>query len=285
MCNKRNIWGDWGMRKEFFDSKRRFINKWDMYRLLSGRAVKSCRIPETRCCTPKVLHNFLNRFGSVYVKPIAGWGGERISRLEKEGSLWRWSRQGESQQMLKDWKSIEEFFLPLHPSDKYIVQQTAPLLTFEERPFNIRVHMQRTMDDSWIYAGELVRIGGPGSIVSNTQISDGTVVPLSRIVSHFETDASSFFKTLQEVGEQICRLLDTIYPFNEVGIDLGLGQKKELWLIEVNTDDAQGGPSHELFAQLPDLTVYEQIRRRYASRVGVPHWLQDYLFGEEKRGN
>ena len=39
------------------------------------------------------------------------------------------------------------------------------------------------MDGSWTYAGDLVRIGGMGSIVSNIEISNGSVKPTDEVIS------------------------------------------------------------------------------------------------------
>ena len=39
------------------------------------------------------------------------------------------------------------------------------------------------MDGSWTYAGDLVRIGGIGSIVSNIEISNGSVKPTDEVIS------------------------------------------------------------------------------------------------------
>jgi hypothetical protein len=54
-------------------------------------------------------------------------------------------------------------------------QQAAPLLFFEGCPFDIRTHLQRDVEDQWVYAGDLVRVGGNYSIVSNVAISNGKV--------------------------------------------------------------------------------------------------------------
>jgi hypothetical protein len=60
------------------------------------------------------------------------------------------------------------------------------------------------------------------------------------------------------------------YEFDEVGIDLGLHKTGSLWLFEVNTNDAMGSPSHELFANLPDKRIYEQMKHREEDRKNEP---------------
>lgn len=66
-----------------------------------------------------------------------------------------------------------------------------------------------------------------------------------------------------------------------MGIDFGIDELHNLWVIEVNTDDALGGPSHDLFAQLPDPTLFEAIQARAARHTAdILNFLLHDVLGE-----
>ncbi|MBN2910878.1 YheC/YheD family protein [Polycladomyces sp. WAk] len=269
------------MKPAGWDPERRFLNKWGMHLLLSEQRDAPCHLPETHLLDETTLHRLLQRYERVYIKPVAGFGGSRISLVEQQASQIHWTRQETGQQlMFPDWLRFWPVFSSSHPkSDNYIAQQAAPLHTYQNRPFDVRVHLQRDTDNHWVYAGDLVRVAGSGGIVSNVGITGGEVIPTERVLQALGL-AETTHHSWRAIADWVCRSLDTVHRFAEVGLDLGVDGNGQWWLLEVNTNDAWGGPSHELFAQLPDTKQYQEIRRRYARRVGVPQWLQDIVFGQ-----
>jgi YheC/D like ATP-grasp len=246
------------------DADRGAFDKWQMYRFLRGKQIGPCSVPHTRPLTEKGLINFLDRFRRVYVKPTSTWGGSNIVLVTRDESSIKWTSQTTPPRSVEISSVLEHYH-----SVPAIVQEAIPALTYHGCPFDIRVHMQRDIDDKWIYAGELVRVGGAG-IVSNVAISHGKVLPLSVVISQVSpmNDAGfeDFKNHLCEIGYQICKLFDPYPQIDEVGIDLALDSSQHLWLIEVNTNDSLGGPSHELFRQLPTQDVYQAIQHRANAR-------------------
>lgn len=246
------------------DSERAGFDKWQMYKLILGKNIGSCSIPKTKRLTASNLNRFLDVFQRVYIKPIGTWGGTNISLIERDNTSIVWTAQGE----LATSSDFDEI-LQYYDGIPAIVQQAIPALLYHGCPFDIRVHMQRDVNENWVYAGELVRVGGPG-IVSNVEISNGRVLPLSPILDELlpikQVECEVLQRSLTEVGHCICKLLDQHVGIEEVGIDLALDAFQRLWLIEVNTNDAFGGPSHELFRYLPTQNIYDEIRQRASLR-------------------
>ena len=108
---------------------------------------------------------------------------------------------------------------------------------------------------------DLVRIAGTGSIVSNIEISNGSVKPTEEVISIVSPDPNYQLLTnrLKAASMEICDLLDQYHFFTEVGFDFALDHSGNLWIIEVNTDDNQGGPDLYLFSLLPDQSAFDQI--------------------------
>lgn len=269
-----------------WDPERRFLNKWGMHLLLTKQQEAPCFLPETCLLEEVALRQLLQRYGRVYIKPVAGFGGHRISLVKRLANKIHWTRQETGEHlMFPDWHRFWPIFSSTHSdSDTYIAQQAIPLRAYQNRPFDVRVHLQRDTDDHWVYAGDLVRVAGSGGIVSNVAITGGEVVPTERALKALGLE-DGIRQTWRKIADWVCRSLDAFYRFDEVGLDLGVDEKERWWLLEVNTNDAWGGPSHELFAQLPDSALYEEIRLRYARRVGIPQWLQDIMFGSSDPTN
>ncbi|UOF89243.1 YheC/YheD family protein [Fodinisporobacter ferrooxydans] len=277
------------MPKAWLDPERGFLNKWEMYKALKDENIGPCKLPVTEPFNISALQHMLNRYPSIYVKPAGTWGGRGISRIDIKNDAFLWTLQtalqGNSLQMFE---SISDLYhaLQLAYQDQFcIVQQAAPLVAYEGRPFDIRVHMQRETDENWAYSGSLVRVSGTSAIVSNVEISEGSVLPVeqaaAKVLQYKTPKIRRLKKSLEQTGFHICRLLDSYRIFNEIGIDLGIDPNGQLWLIEVNTDDAICGPSHDLFAKLEDKTMYNLIQQRYNNRqLQKTKWLFQLLFAD-----
>lgn len=256
------------MARGVIDPNRGSLNKWEMYRVLSDADLGPCRLPATFVWHPDTLPRYLWRYRSMYIKPLDAWGGHGVCVMEHAGSTTRWIRQDRTDTV----PSLPELCVMLaqvYPPGAAIVQQAAPLCRIDKRVFDIRVLMQRSATDQWVQGGMLARVGGENSVVSNVQRSGGSVTTVKAALRRAlppeqctPTKLKRMRADLYQVSSGICRILEPYRHFNEVGLDFGVDGEGQLWLIEVNTDDALGGPSHALFAQLPDKRVYQQIERR-----------------------
>lgn len=244
------------------------FNKWQMHRVLSGEDIGPCQLPETRLWHPQTLLPFLDKHAEVYIKPLHTWGGQNVGVVKLRGSELQFTSGGQS----RSYASGSDLILALltvYPPLGAIVQQAAPLCRYNGRVFDIRVLMQRNEEDKWVTAGMLARVGGEGAVVSNVRASRGTVQEVNHTLRRALPRAAATVKQRQRIkaalrsaSERICNLLSPYRWFSEVGLDFGIDQSGKLWLIEVNTDDAVGGPSHALFAELPDPRLFLEIEER-----------------------
>ncbi|QQE78745.1 YheC/YheD family protein [Alicyclobacillus sp. SO9] len=263
------------MPRAQLDVQRQGLNKWEMHKaLLNGLSNKtdcsSFRIPETKLGTPGNLADMLRNHQTVFIKPVNAWGGSGITRVDVDTShpvLYRWHKQGDKQVLhIDSVGKVIERFLSSYTAQPVIVQAGAPLATLDERPFDIRVLMQRNDEEDWVYSGAVGRVGGAGSVVSNIALSRGHVMDLKELCHELNCKQKvqqTLSENLQETGYAIAKIVEQYRDFFDIGIDVGLSSNKSLWLIEVNTDDALGGPSHELFAQLPNRDLYDEIQNRH----------------------
>lgn len=204
---------------------------------------------------------------------------------QPQNSTYLWEQQGLPTITFTTLTQLLHHFISTYAGIQCIVQAAAPVLDFHGRPFDIRLLMQRDSEDLWVAAGSVVRVGGTRSIVSNVGISNGEVLDLRTLCTELKIRPShrvQLEQRLEHTGFAICTLLEEYRHFNEIGIDFGLAKNRKLWIFEVNTDDAVGGPSHELFAQLPDSKVYDDIEARAARvRLETVRLLFEEFFGSE----
>ena len=243
------------------DPEREFINKWEMYKLLTLHSIKNIQIPETRLFAKDSLASMLTDYPLLYIKPIATWGGKDISTVRKNGSFFEWAIQGREVVVFKGFEETYDQMDQFYHDKNAIIQRGIPAIYYDGRPFDIRSHLYKEMDGSWTYAGDLIRIGGKGSLVSNIGISNGSVKPVDEFIPLLFLKQDHHFskEILKTVSFEICKILDQYHFFTEVGLDFALDQNGNLWSIEVNTDDLKGGPDPELFSLLPDQSAYERI--------------------------
>jgi YheC/D like ATP-grasp len=258
-----------------FDEQRKYFNKWEMHKLLSAQRVDACGLLDTCMYSRKNIIDMLRKYKDVYLKPIDGWGGKQISRIHvKEGGrdlFWETATINVVRRF-PDILRLEQALFRVHPNSNCVIQQTAPVTRSNGKPFDIRVHMQKDDLYQWVFAGAVVRTSGTSRLVSNVGISQGSLQSVPSILKKLFPNAVKLHvqvkESLCDTGYQVCHALDQYQDFEEVGLDLGLDKKGQLWLFEVNTNDKMGTPSHELFR---GMSVYEEMQHRFKARSEAPH--------------
>lgn len=260
-----------------FDDVRLYLNKWQMHLALTDAHIKYLHIPECRllCHTTE---DWMEEFPSWYIKPIDTWGGHSITKLEKQTGHWTANTIASETLRFDTTQQAMSYIHSIYVPSQTIVQREAPVAAFGQRPFDIRVLCQREETDAWLIAGWLARVGRVHGIVSNIGTGQGQVLTTHRLLVQLYQNEKLVRRVkhrIRRISLAICQVLDTYHPFDEVGIDFGLGTHGEVWLFEVNTNDRLGGPSHELFRHLPNPSLYKAIESRADARRHK--WLEQFV--------
>ncbi|WP_112180529.1 MULTISPECIES: YheC/YheD family protein [Paraliobacillus] len=251
-----------------FDKQRLFFNKWEMYKLLAQYDLPF-QMPYTAIFSIQSFDQFTSRSIPFYVKPVHTWAGLHITRITPFYNGYHVKQQNGSEETLPTKQALWQKLAQYYQNTLAIIQQQAPTIAFNSRAFDIRVHLQRDEHGQWLYAGDLTRIGGEKSIVSNHFTNGGGVVETEFVLQHLfrYSKGNKVLRTLANATFAISEVLDSQYPFVDIGADFGLDRNGNLWLFEVNTNDAKGRPAYDLFKKLPDKNVYKQMiamdKRRY----------------------
>ena len=264
----------------------RVSSKWAKTKAILQNHALSVYVPDTRKYGLTTLKEMLKLYNMVYIKPDRGTYGSGVMRVEQrvvtlssnqsidiaeeiEGS----ERESKLMYLLRYRKSAEVFFsleeldtalMKLIQDRPYLIQKGIELLTHKGRPFDLRVLTQKNLDGVWETTGMLGRVAAPHKIITNYH-SGGRIMSVSAVLEgHMNAyEIESTINQLKALGILIARQLERVYPgIKEIGLDIAIDSRHDLWLLEVNTL-----PSIIVFKLFPDKSIYHKIHR-YAAAYG-----------------
>lgn len=188
------------------------------------------------------LSNFLNKYGSVYVKPDLLYKGEGLIKVSKTQQGYFISHHRHSVFTSKNTTILEDI-IPLMEdfgdiSSSYVIQKSIDIARFFGNPFDVRIMLQKNCLGEWEITGQLARIGAEGCPITSPR-SGGKVLNLEdTLLASFNGQSEkvdSIIKDINKYSITIGQLLEKKYGLlGELGIDLGMDKKGQIWLIEVN---------------------------------------------------
>lgn len=216
-------------------NKINFFNKWDLYNLLKQSELNPY-IPETFLYDQASVSELLEKYHVVYVKPIYGFKGKSVYRVDKtiHGDV-RISlhslaprficRQHESYQ-----KKLDELLV----TENYMVQQGIFIRQLNRRYFDIRVLVQKDISGEWTVSTLACRVAYEHYF--NTSMCEfiydaAEIIPI--LLSQDKTD--EFVQSLHQVSITAAQVAETqIGSLGELSVDFALDEQGKLWIIELN---------------------------------------------------
>ena len=228
----------------------------------------------------------LSLYDMVYIKPDRGTYGNGVMRAEQRTVLLRSKKQENPTETPEDtdtqtklmyilrygksaevFSSLEELHSALIKSIRtqaYLIQKGIDLLTHTNRPYDLRVLTQKNPDGYWETTGMLSRVAAPHKIITNYH-SGGRIMSVKAVLQdHMDAlEIESTKDHLKSVGVLVARQLEKNYPgIKEIGLDIAIDHRHDLWLLEVNTL-----PSIVVFKLFTNKSIYRKIHR-YAAAYG-----------------
>lgn len=214
-------------------------------------------LPDTRKATLSNMKTMLRLYGSVYLKPDEGTGGHGIYKIKKEKNNFILRTRSN----VRNFNSLNVLFASIQRiliRDKYIVQKGIVLLKHNNRPFDIRVMVQKNEKGILVATGVIGRQAKRNKIVTNYH-SGGTPLPIDTLLKSHLNDESrkQYIQIIERLGINASTVLGKSYRSKRAfGVDIAIDYKMNLWVLEINTK-----PDMSIFNTLKNKTMYKRILR------------------------
>ncbi|GGF70630.1 hypothetical protein GCM10010912_14790 [Paenibacillus albidus] len=253
---------------------RRISNKLTKTRVLARSQKLRRHIPVTRKMNQSVLHEMLQKYQMVYIKPCCGSLGQGVIRVEKTAGNSLKSKNGgdharrkrmsyryQTGTQIHTFSDYDKAYRAIHRETQgksYLVQKGIRLLVYKGRPFDIRVMVQRNLKGQWEATGVAGRVAHPHKVVTNGS-QGGTIYPVEELLNAYTSTKTrkALIAAMKKIGVKSARQLSTAYPgLQEIGVDIALDRRLKPWILEVNT-----APDPCPFTKLKDSRMIHRIVR------------------------
>jgi len=190
----------------------------------------------------------------VYVKPTSRSLGIGVFRIEQtdESDIYhaKWLKNK------KDFKGFEQLYKWLQYRTKnqsFLIQTGIHLLRWRNRPFDLRIMVQKNAHNDWEMSGIICRIAHAKKIVTNIG-QGGSIADINQIFSDSKVRLN-ITRNCERVAKEATRTLASrLKKLRETGVDIALDQNYKPWILEINTY-----PEAYIFRRLRDKTMYQNI--------------------------
>lgn len=222
-----------------------FFYKWTLFEWLNKSKQTRKYVPSTRRLSgPVELETMLALFPVVYLKPVKGKAGAGIMRVERgrtkpnsfvlriQTSKNTKATSYPSLQGL--WNKIKEMM----GMEEYIAQQGIELARYEDRPFDLRVLVQKNGQGEWSLSGIGARVAGKSSITTHVPRGGSIQEPETVLSAALGPEAArhTLFKariSALSIARQIEKASG--HSLGEMSMDLGVDTNGQIWFFEANS--------------------------------------------------
>lgn len=232
---------------KIFNSRR--YSKWQMYQMLKKNETLKEYLPETaRLKGNEILGKFLNKYTNVILKPIGLSRGRGICIMRKVNDkvFIRDYRDGTRmmESTFTENEAIEYIEGRKFHEKRYIIQPYIKLAKINGSPWDVRVVMQKDVNNEWNCHGIECRVAGMGDLVTNIS-RGGKALSLSEAVNQSFGPVTNI-SIIKGTLVKICKLLSEVLEgedenLAELGIDIAMDVDQNFWIIESNVRPTYNG--------------------------------------------
>ncbi len=215
------------------------LGKLQVYKLCSQLPKIREHLPRWDILRPENIDSILEQFPIAYIKPdrlSKGKGVTKVSRTSY-GFLVEQRRGNDNYQHLC--KSSQEVLKDLEPyiynHGFMVVQEAIELMTFQGRPFDFRLLLQKDQSGNWKKTGIVARISGEGSVISSPR-SGGSVASYDQAMAQLNKSKKvEISASMTNLALNLAKTIDDLIGhFVELGYDFGVDITGKVKIIEVN---------------------------------------------------
>jgi glutathione synthase/RimK-type ligase-like ATP-grasp enzyme len=229
------------LSKRFFNPG--YFDKWQVHRWLIGDRRTVSYVPGAiRFESVEQAAPFLYQYPDVYLKPVHGSLGIGIIRARRraDGRIFYQIKKKDGSLRQEYAGSVSVFLKKFEKRLKkgpYLIQRALKLKNWQGRPFDIRVLLQKDGAGNWKRTKTFCRIAKAGQITSNLS-TGGDALAVKQVLQEMyeEKKVRRIMRRLREIAEAVPQVIEQENEgtIGELGLDLGLDEEGNIWVIEVN---------------------------------------------------
>lgn len=227
------------------------FNRWNRYSklqihqiLLLDETIRP-HLPGTFPATLKNMKVMMSAYDSIIIKPTNSSIGRGVMKMDRTPGGWQLIYPATLKISNKIWRQVRfRKQLPLTllrkiQSRAYLVQQRLPLATYDGRPFDMRVSVQRGGSGDWSVTGIVAKVASRKLFLTNVA-QGGEIKTLPDILAsdYPFLNTRSVCEQLAQFSLQVARHLSRHLPhLSDLGLDVGITADGYPLFIECNGKD------------------------------------------------
>ncbi|WP_342571484.1 YheC/YheD family protein [Paenibacillus sp. FSL R5-0749] len=229
-------------------------DKWLQYRTLHSVPLLAERLPETQLLEKESLTHMLQHYPSLVLKPCNGSYGRDIVFIKRQRSnTYRIQNENHTITLLNT-DQLLEWLDKSYKDRTYIVQQRLQLARIRNKPFDLRIMVQRKREapSKWKVTGAYAKVASRGYLVTNVT---SRTLPALKALQLAGVGGRTLLVQAERTALLAAKQLAEHNPdLRQVGFDIGIDQKARIWIIEGNYQ-----PDLRPFRRLKDSSMYRRI--------------------------
>lgn len=227
----------------------RFLNKWEVHRMLADDPVLVPYLPETILYKKASdLDTMLQSHSVIFAKPATGSLGRGIVRIMHENGQYivHFSNKGSEDNGLYNLLPLLRTVVPILKRQPYILQRGIDTLTYNEQPTDFRILCNKDGTGKWNVTSIVARCSASERFVSNVAMGGSLHHPKHVLSSSFTIrETNELMNLLTELSLQCAATIDQQCSgtYGELGIDLAVDVNGKPWILEVNTKPSKNDDS------------------------------------------
>jgi hypothetical protein len=217
-----------------------FFDKWTLYEYLMKSEDTQLYLPETaQWDNGTECRQLFLRHPILFLKPVDGKAGLNMIRIIREPygyEVIHQSENGKKRYHTTHFGSLRRLLATLTYQQKYILQQGIPLATYHNRPFDLRLLLQKDGVGCWQVTGLGIRVAGRDAISTHVPMG-GSIAPAHEVLRYvFGERQAKIREAIERTALKIARHIEAEKRCNlgEMSMDLGIEQNGRLWFFEAN---------------------------------------------------
>ncbi|MCS1351632.1 YheC/YheD family protein [Mechercharimyces sp. CAU 1602] len=215
--------------------------KWRTHEMLQTLPDLLPYLPNTHPWTESQgVLDFLRTHGSCLLKPNGGSHGRGIIAITSEGKEYLIrgrSQNNESfEHTINQSSALQTWLKAFIGSARYIYQPFLSLTTKDDRPFDVRILVQKNRNLQWSTTGMAVRLGKPHTLTSNLHGGGSAERIIPFLSKHYPKQMPDILTAIQWLSKHVPLYIEKQHGrLIELGLDVGIDRNGKVWLLEVNS--------------------------------------------------